>query len=58
MTFRESEGRADRMAHKQNSVWLYYKAMVTKTARYWYKKKYIDQWIRIGNSEIKLHTYN
>ena len=37
---------------------LYYKVTVTKTTRYWYQNRYVDQWNRIKALDITPYIYN
>jgi hypothetical protein len=36
----------------------YYRAILIKTVWYWYPDKQVDQWNRIEDLEMNLHTYD
>jgi hypothetical protein len=36
---------------------LYYRAIVIKTAWYWYSDRQVDQWHRTGHPGMNPHTY-
>ena len=37
---------------------LYYRAIVIKTAWYWYSDRQVDQWNRTKDIEMNTHTYD
>jgi hypothetical protein len=36
---------------------LYYRTIMKKTARYWFRDRQVNQWNRIEDPEMNPHTY-
>ena len=45
------------MIHPIAECELYYRAIVIKTAWYWYTDRQVDQWNKIEDPEMNRHTY-